>query len=317
MTIAPTALAQLDHAGHAALDVALRHGPFDTALRAAIVASGLSLDRLRTKLAERGMPVGITTLSYWQRGLRRPERPDSLRAVAMLEQILGLPDRSLTVLLGPPRPRGGPHRAAPRFTELIKAPDALDVLLADLDSPAAGRLRVVSQYDKVTVNAAGAIDRIETTSVVSAPSGGVDRALVIYTVEAPDCAERVTIVPGESCRLGRTVSCPVARARVAEVLFDRRLGEGDTHLMSYEVRVNGDTEAHEHVTGFRLPAGHYVLRVAFDPVVLPVRMRRFAARDARAPEDDIAELTLDSHHSVHLVANDVKPGVVGIRWDWS
>ena len=314
MTIAPIPLA---HADPGALDRALRHGPFDAALRAAIVASGLSLDRLRTKLAERGMPVGITTLSYWQRGLRRPERPDSLRAVAMLEQILGLPDRSLTVLLGPPRPRGGPSRDVPRFAELIKAPDALDALLADLDSPAAGRLQVVSQYDKVTVDAMGAIDRIDTTSVVSAPAGGVDRALVIYTVETGERAHDVTIVPGDSCRLGRTVACPVARARVAEVLFDRRLGENDTHMMSYQVRVQEETRAHEHVTGFRLPAGHYVLRVAFDPAALPVRMRGFTARDARAPEDDIAELTLDSHHSVHLVANDVRPGVVGIRWDWS
>jgi hypothetical protein len=314
MTIAPIALA---HADPGALDRALRHGPFDAALRAAIVASGLSLDRLRTKLAERGMPVGITTLSYWQRGLRRPERAESLRAVAMLEQILGLPDRSLIVLLGPPRPRGGPNRGMPRFTELIKAPDALDALLADLDSPAAGRLQVVSQYDKVTVNAAGAIGCIDTTSVVSAPAGGVDRALVIYTVETGECAQRVTIVPGDSCRVGRTVACPVAQARVAEVLFDRRLGQNDTHMMSYRIQVNEDSRAHEHVTGFRLPATHYVLRVAFDPGMLPVRMRRFVARDARAPEEDIAELTLDSHHSVHLVANDVRPGVVGIRWDWS
>lgn len=312
MTIAPT---PLEHAP--ALDMALRHGPFDAALRAAFVASGLSLDRLRTKLAERGMPVSITTLSYWQRGLRRPERPESLRAVAMLEQILGLPDSSLTVLLGPPRPRGGPSRELPRFTELIKAPDALDALLADLDSPAAGRLQVVSQCDKVTVNAARAVERIETTSVVSSPSGEVDRALVIYTVEPGDCPEQVEIVPGDSCRLGRTVACPVARARVAEVLFDRRLGENDTHLLSYEVRIGGAAEAHEHVTGFRLPAGHYVLRVGFDRDALPVRMRRFVARDAHAPEDVSAELTLDSHHSVHLVSNDVKPGVVGIRWDWS
>src|ERR1044072_8804493 len=249
MTIAPISLATAE-AG--ALDRALRHGPFEAALRTAILTSGLSLDRLRTKLAERGMPVGVTTLSYWQRGLRRPERPESLRAVAMLEQILGLPDRSLMVLLGPPRPRGG--RDVPRFTELIKAPDALDALLADLDSPAAGRLQVVSQYDKVTVNAAGAIDRIDTTSVVSAPSGGVDRALVIYTVEAGDCAQQVTIVPGDSCRLGRTVACPLAQARVAEVLFDRRLGENDTHMLSYQVQVNDDTKAYEHVTGIRLPA---------------------------------------------------------------
>ncbi|XVQ83159.1 hypothetical protein ACQP2K_30595 [Microbispora siamensis] len=99
------------------LRAALRDGPFHVALRAAVEARGLTLeDRLRHRLEERGLRVGTTSLSYWQQGLRRPERAESLRAVRALEEILALPPRSLTDLLGPPMPRGrggdGPGDAA-------------------------------------------------------------------------------------------------------------------------------------------------------------------------------------------------------------
>ena len=88
------------------LPAVLRTGPFEEALRAAIAARGLSLERLRSRLAERGLHVGVATLSCWQNGHRRPERPESLRAVSALEEILGLPPEALVVLLGPRRPRG-------------------------------------------------------------------------------------------------------------------------------------------------------------------------------------------------------------------
>jgi hypothetical protein len=84
----------------------LRTGPFDEALRAAIMARGLSLERLHVRLAERGVRISLASLSNWQRGRSRPERSASLAAVRELEAILGLPPHSLVTLLGPRRPRG-------------------------------------------------------------------------------------------------------------------------------------------------------------------------------------------------------------------
>ncbi|MEU5693145.1 hypothetical protein [Actinosynnema sp. NPDC020468] len=84
----------------------LAEGPFPDALRAAIDASGLSLDRVRHRLGQRGVSVSVPTLSLWQSGRRRPARPESLRALAHLDQVLGLPPGSLTALLGP-RDRDG------------------------------------------------------------------------------------------------------------------------------------------------------------------------------------------------------------------
>src|SRR5256885_8599794 len=70
-------------------------GPFHTALRAAVRERGLTLDRLRAHLARRGIPVGLSSLSDWQHGRRRPRSAASLRAVRALEEILGIPPRSL------------------------------------------------------------------------------------------------------------------------------------------------------------------------------------------------------------------------------
>lgn len=73
---------------------------FDGALRAAIQARGLSLERLHVRLAERGIHVSVASLSNWQRGSSRPERSRSLSAVRELEGILEVPPDSLSALGG-------------------------------------------------------------------------------------------------------------------------------------------------------------------------------------------------------------------------
>src|SRR5216117_64978 len=78
-------------------------GPFHAAFRAAVHERGLALDRLRAHLAQRGITVGLSSLSDWQQGRRRPCGANSLRAVHALEEILGLPPRSLIRLLVKPR----------------------------------------------------------------------------------------------------------------------------------------------------------------------------------------------------------------------
>jgi len=79
---------------------------FADVLRAAIQARGLGLERIRERLLVQGVSVSMATLSYWQSGRSRPERRDSLAAVALLEEVLELPVGTLSGSLGPPRPRG-------------------------------------------------------------------------------------------------------------------------------------------------------------------------------------------------------------------
>jgi len=89
----------------------LETGPFAEALRAAIRARGLGLERIRYRLRGKGATVSLATLSHWQSGRCRPERAESLRALKNLEEVLGVPEGALIRLLGPPRPRGPYHPA--------------------------------------------------------------------------------------------------------------------------------------------------------------------------------------------------------------
>ncbi|TDC68141.1 XRE family transcriptional regulator, partial [Actinomadura sp. GC306] len=69
---------------------------FAGALRQAIQASGLTLERIRHRLCRRGLTVSVATLSYWQRGRSRPRSRD---VVVALEEILQVPPGTLTELL--------------------------------------------------------------------------------------------------------------------------------------------------------------------------------------------------------------------------
>ena len=99
----------------AELDSALRGGPFHVALRAAIAARGLPLQRVQHHLSRHGVKVGVTSLSYWQQGARRPQRPESLRAVRALEEILraarGVADPAARRGPTTTRPGSGPRPA--------------------------------------------------------------------------------------------------------------------------------------------------------------------------------------------------------------
>jgi len=111
---------------------ALRTGPFEHALRLAIRARGLTLERLRVRLLERGISTSLASLSNWQRGRCRPERVPSLQAVRELEQILGLQADALVTLLGPRRPRGRwlarPSGSASVAEAAAQAIDALEAV---------------------------------------------------------------------------------------------------------------------------------------------------------------------------------------------
>ncbi|GAA3008007.1 hypothetical protein GCM10020229_19710 [Kitasatospora albolonga] len=304
---------------HPELATALRTGPFHLALRAAIAARGLALHRLRLHLAQRGVQVGVTSLSYWQQGRRRPERPESLRAVRILEEVLELPEHSLTRLLGPrqaaPAEAAGP--ATRPYRDLIAPAVAVDGLLATIASPPDTGLHTITHIERVRIGADRQMVRRDSQHALRAHRDGIDRYLALYQGD-PGCDIGVVRVRGEeNCRPGRVRRDPEAELLVAELLLDRRLRTGDTHLLGYGFDDAPAAEpSTEYVRGFNSGAGQYVLQVTFHPEALPVRCHRFASRAPGEPPYETEELTLDGHHCVHLVASSLSPCLLGIRWDW-
>ncbi|GAA1100416.1 hypothetical protein [Kitasatospora arboriphila] len=300
------------------LAAALRTGPFPLALRTAIAARGLALQRVQERLARRGVRVGVTSLSYWQQGRRRPERPESLRAVAVLEEVLDLPEHSLTRLLGPRRAPAGP--AAPAtlpYRALIRPRSAVDGLIAAVSGPQDSGLHTVVHVERIRIDARRRLARRDSQHALRAHRDGVDRYLAIHQGDPGADPGRVVLRAEENCRPGRIRRDPEHGLLVAELLLDRRLRTGDTHLLGYGFDdAPTPTPSCEYVRGFNAGAGQYVLQVTFDPAALPVRCHRFAVRAPGERPHESEELTLDGHHSVHLVATGLPPGLLGIGWDW-
>ncbi|MGW1670821.1 hypothetical protein [Streptomyces sp. NPDC002324] len=302
----------------AELESVLRGGPFHVALRAAIAARGLPLQRVQHHLSRYGVKVGVTSLSYWQQGARRPQRPESLRAVRALEEILQLPDESLIRLLARADDHPGPERPAGRsYRSVVEASDVLERLLGELRVPLDGGVHTVGHHERVRVGAGRELLGRESQHIVRAHKDGVDRYVAVHHGD-PGCApERMAVRALENCRSGRVRWDRETGVLVAELLFDTRLRSGDTYLFRYGFDDGTAGVCTEYVRGFRSPGGQYALQVRFDERALPLRCHRFSQHSPAAPRGGRQILPLSGpHRSVHLVEPRVRTGVVGIGWDW-
>lgn len=212
----------------------LHTGPFHLALRTALSVRGLPLQRVQHHLAHRGVKVGVTSLSYWQQGARRPQRPESLRAVKALEEVLELPGNSLLRLLGSGNGRPEADRPAARsYRSLMESSGSVERLLAAMGSPVDGGLHTVGHHERVRIGPGRELRQRESQHVVRAHRDDIDRYLAVHRGD-PGCdPARVTVTAGENCRTGRVRWDRGTGVLVAELLFDTRLRAGDTYLFGY------------------------------------------------------------------------------------
>ncbi|WP_105973884.1 hypothetical protein [Streptomyces geranii] len=301
----------------AELDTALRNGPFHVALRAAITARGLPLQRVQHHLWRYGVKVGVTSLSYWQQGARRPQRPESLRAVRALEEILQLPEESLIRLLARDDERAGTQRPAARsYRSLVEASGVLEQLLTELEAPLDGGLHTLGLHERVRIGTHRELLVREAHHIVRAHRD-TDRFVAVHHGDTGCAPDRMSVHALENCRTGRIRRHHDTGVLVAELLFDTRLCAGDTFLFRYAVEDGTAGVSREYVRGFGVAGGQYALQVRFDCGALPVRCHRFAQHSAAAPRSGRQELPVsDRHRSVHLVEPRLRPGILGIGWDW-
>jgi hypothetical protein len=293
------------------LDVLLRTGPFHAAFRSAIRERGLTLERLRARLASRGIPLALSSLSDWQHGHRRPGSASSLRAVGALEEILGLPGRSLVRLLVEPsvppvrRPREGLDERtgvlARLLDELPGSRDrALDVVIGDEGA-------VIDEYRRTA--------SIWRRLVVRARRDGTERHVVRYFGDVGCVVDRVRLSGLVNCRVGRVLRHP-SGVLVAELLFGETLREGDTWVFEHRLDDGTGGPATEYAHGFRVAEERCVMEVRFHPDARPVECHAFAQTGLYEPRYRTGDLRLNGHHTVHLVAEGATAGLRGIAWRW-
>ncbi|GAB3447743.1 hypothetical protein GCM10027436_40080 [Actinophytocola sediminis] len=277
-------------------------GSFPMVLRAAISASGLPLERIQYRLRLRDVHVSVPTLSNWQSGRRTPERVESRRAVAELEQVLRLAPGTLVTLLGPPRPRGRTATAPARPLAATWGPTGAR-LLSTLDTAADALLSRLSQHDTVVVDAAGRVVSVHTRHVFSALHDGATRWIDVWHHGA---APEPAVVTGLwRCRLDRARVDRRARLAAAELVLDTALPLGSTAVAEYVVAF-GDSggPAGRFFRRFSLPVRAYVLEIRFASAT-PARCRRGGAGDLLTPSRSGA---------VTVVESDVT-GLVDVSWE--
>lgn len=287
--------------------------PFDVALRAAIRERGLTLERLRFHLARRGVSVGLSSLSNWQNGHSRPETARSLRAVKVLEDILGLPPRSLVRLLaatGADTGRGQARRTG--IVDIAPVAELLDTVPGSRDR----NVELISVQHKIAVNAERRTESMWTRIAVRALHDGVDRYIARYYGKPCCVPALVRARPLANCRIGRFVPHPSAPALIYELEFDHTLRAGDTWVFESELVDPAAGVSSEFAHGFRYPAEQYLLEVSFHPGVRPEICYSFAQYDLSDERHPTGKLTLSAHNTVHLIASPVSSGVLGIKWEW-
>ena len=303
----------------AALEQALRHGPFDRALRAALERSELSLESLQRRLRAEGYSISLAALSYWQRGLRRPERPESLRVVMAVEGILELPRASLVALLGPPRPRG--RRSAgtggpPEFSELLGPSTGLDRVLDGVDAAVNLNFQHLGMQGDLFLSEDRNWYLERVRRVVTARQDRADRFVAIHV---PDVAGQSPPVlrPISGCRLGRVQADPESGFHAAELVFDHVLASGHPHVFEYEYVPAGPAagiDRYQHAS--RHPVRQIALRTHFDPRSLPARCSHVTQRPGTAAPRHVADLPVSASGTANIVVLDSVPGLEGFRWEW-
>ncbi|GAA1939574.1 hypothetical protein [Amycolatopsis minnesotensis] len=300
------------------LEKLLEQGPFDVALRAAIVARGLSLDRIQDRLSRQGVQISLATLSYWQSGQRRPERATSLRAVEHLEEVLELPRDALRDLLGPRPPRGTKDTGLPGLADLWPSKPEVSRLLGDVPVNPDTSLRRLTLHDRVMVGPDGRESSVRCTQVMRAERGGPDRALLVFEWDG-DANDPPTVSGLRNCRLGKVVTSEASCLFAAELLFERALCHGETVLIEFEVRNPRRGLAEPAVTEsyfrrFRRSVREYLLEVCFDPAAIPQRCRHFTAPPGESAPESVRSLKIGVSDSVLVLARDFGPGHFGVRW---
>jgi hypothetical protein len=307
-----------------ALAEALREGPFHRALRVAIMHRGLPLARLRARLDQLDAHVGQSTLSYWQRGTRHPELPKAIGTIRALESVLRLPRESLVTLV---RLAGRPAGPAPLVPAGPDDPAALwartVALLAEFDGlPDANRcnaeLEVLAAHDTVLVGANRELLAVTSRMVVRALVAGPDRYLAVHHGEERSRTESIEAVAAEGCRPGPVHRAGSSPDLVAELVFDRRLTEGETHVFCFTVRGGGQGEpARGQYRMFRGSCASYLLQVAFRPEAVPAGcVRRFRAVDSAEPAT-AEDLVCGLGGVVSAYFPDAGPGLAGVDVRWS
>jgi hypothetical protein len=286
-------------------------GTFAVALDRAIRRRQVTLAWLQDRLHRRGVHVSKSTLSYWRRGQRLPERRTSLDVLHELEDVLGLPDLYLVSRLGPSRRQR--RETTVRYDRLIGRPAPLPELMAQLGVADPEALVAKGSTLLIDVDADHRICRSLHRLVWRARCEGVrSMPVVLGTSDPPPEPPTVRAVSG--CRLGRQAYDRASGYLAAELVLDRPLRIGETAITEHAFEGRHFGSSHDSWYGIaERRTEHGLLWVRFDPAALPSYTEAVECPDGGAESVRPVELV---GSTLHVEVANFGPGYFGLRWEW-
>lgn len=280
---------------------------FAAELRAAITQRGLSLDRIRYHLAQRGHELSVATISYWQSGRSRPERASSIAAIAALEEILELPTGRLSTKL-PARRRGSGANAV----SVAEAADTylpyLDDLLQRLEVSSDMGLTQISVHDQVCLDAQAREVSHHVKQLLVADRDGVDHFWVYY-----QGTSRPYVAGVHNCRLAAEARLSDLGVMVARMQLSRSLARGESLLVEHRVgQVDPTTSDRIIERAFLHQVRSAHTEVLFADTRVPRTAERFTLTDGVERVEPVGVVG----RSVQALVLDFGPGLYGVRWSW-
>ncbi|WP_219106238.1 hypothetical protein [Austwickia sp. TVS 96-490-7B] len=283
---------------------------FPEALRAAIQARGLSLERIRWHLIQRGHELSVATISYWQSGRSQPERATSLAALAQMEEILQVPTGSLSQRLAARRRHGGTGLSEVSAMVGRQLPAQVEEMVAEWGLAGPPGLHRVTVHDRLEIGPSHRLVVHEVKELLLADQDGVDRYFLAHGTNG--AATNIEVKPQRNCHVGRVVPAPEEGLLLGEMVLDRALRPGETILVEYEVVV-ADPMPREYVErSFVRPVRSAHTEVLFREGALPLSAERYTVTDGVERVDPV----VIAGPSLHTLVLDFGPGTYGVRWRW-
>ncbi|MFJ2056739.1 hypothetical protein ACIOMM_12405 [Streptomyces sp. NPDC087908] len=291
---------------------------FAVTFKEALRRRGLPLEHVRDHLQSHGITLSIATLSYWQSGRSLPEKPQSLRAIDVLEPFLGLASGTLRSLLRR-RPRGWvpPHDLA-AIRGVYGENSAMEQALGDGFAHFNAGLRRLVVHETVLVNAHRFVDEIRVTVAVRAVHDDARHLTVVHTLDSTR-ADTGTIDltvphgPPPSVRVRPELSCVIA-----EIPLGRRLVRNETAVIKYALRSTATTGvSHRYERRVTTPLQSYLLHLRFHPSAVPSKCWHYYGRRIDTEPQSRQLAALDDFSTTHLLPMKCTPGVYGIEWRWT
>lgn len=279
-----------------------------TVLSAAIARRGVTLVWLRERLAERGSPVSLTTLSYWRSGRRRPEGRGSLAALEEIEELLGLVPGELLDLVGDSRRTVPVGKVASFHGDRLRT--EVHQTLEALGTSTVRNLRDLSATVVVDVDAHGRLRRRHTRILVQATSGTIHE--IPYTDSSPEpTRETLHIQAGPGVRVARRHQHPGGRVFGVVFELDEPLTAPDTAILDWCTELpEGFPAIREVAHGLARKNRETIIWVRFAPDAPPDWVEEFADDGSPLVPREL------SGSSVHAVRRGFGPGSFGIRWGY-